>query len=199
MITDSDSSSPQTSKLTGMGTFLTLTTPGNFGTIVYGAKSTKTVTLSNTGNSPVNISGIRTKGPFSQTNSCGSSIAAKSSCQITVQFAPNASGLLAGSVMVNANDPASPIVSYLRGTGQAIKLAPTHLDVRSSGGGHDQQSNDCKSQQSFDRLRLDDGPNHRRRRLRSEQQLPADSGSRRFLHGQRYLHSLTDRNAHGNR
>lgn len=127
VITDSDPSSPQTSKLTGMGTFLTLTTPGNFGNIVYGAKSTKTVTLSNTSNSAVKISGIRTAGPFSQTNSCGSSIAANSSCQITVQFAPNASGILAGSLMVNANDPASPIVSYLRGTGQAIKLSPTTL------------------------------------------------------------------------
>jgi hypothetical protein len=127
VITDSDSSSPQVSKLTGMGTFLTLTTPGNFGTIVYGAKSTKTVTLSNTGNAPVTISAIRTKGPFSQTNSCGSTIAGNSSCQITVQFAPNASGLLAGSLIVNANDPASPITSYLRGTGQAIKLSPMTL------------------------------------------------------------------------
>jgi hypothetical protein len=127
VVTDSDPSSPQASQLTGTGTFMTLTTPGNFGTVVYGAKSTKSVTLSNTSNSALGVSGIRTAGPFTQTNSCGSTLAANSSCQITVRFAPLSSGLLAGSLIVNSSDPAGPAITYLRGTGQAIKLAPTTL------------------------------------------------------------------------
>jgi len=127
VITDSDISSPQVSQLQGTGAFMTLSTPGNFGTVVYGAKSTKVVTLSNTSTSPLTISGVRTAGPFSQTNSCGSTLAAKSSCQVTVQFAPATSGLLAGSLIVSSSDPASPTITYLRGTGQAIKIAPINL------------------------------------------------------------------------
>jgi len=127
VVTDSDPSSPQVTNLTGTGTFVTLTTPGNFGTVVYGAKSTQTVTLSNSGSSPLTISSISTKGQFTQSNSCGSTLAANSNCKITVNFVPTSSGLLAGSLIVNASDAASPLVVYLRGTGQSVRLAPSKL------------------------------------------------------------------------
>jgi hypothetical protein len=35
--------------------------------------------------------------------------------------------LLAGSLIVSSSDPASPTITYLRGTGQAIKIAPINL------------------------------------------------------------------------
>jgi phospholipase C len=127
VVTDSDASSPQVTNLTGTGTFVTLTTPGNFGTVVYGAKSSQVATLSNSGSSPLAISSISTKGQFTQSNSCGSSLAANSSCKITVNFVPSASGLLAGSLVVNASDAASPLVVYLRGTGQSVRLSPSKL------------------------------------------------------------------------
>jgi phospholipase C len=130
-VTDSDSSSPQITNLTGTGTFVSLTTPGNFGTVVYGAKTTQAVTLANTGSSPLTISSISIKGPFTQSNSCGSMLAANSNCKITVNFVPASSGLLAGALIVNASDPATPLAVYLRGTGQAIRLAPSKLTFAS--------------------------------------------------------------------
>jgi len=127
LVTDSDSSSPQVTNLTGTGTFVSLTTPGNFGTVVYGAKTTRAATLANTGSVPLTISSISTTGAFTQSNSCGPSLAANSNCKITVNFVPASSGLLAGSLIVNASDAASPLAVYLRGTGQAIRLAPSTL------------------------------------------------------------------------
>jgi hypothetical protein len=60
--------------------------------------STQTVTVTNSGSSPVTLSSIIVPSGFSQTNTCGTSVAAASTCSATVAFSPQAltpySGLL---------------------------------------------------------------------------------------------------------
>jgi hypothetical protein len=52
------------------------------------------VTLSNTGNAPLLIASIAISGMFTETNNCGRSLAAGSSCTINVVFAPAEGGAL---------------------------------------------------------------------------------------------------------
>jgi phospholipase C len=125
--TDSDASSPQVTNLTGMATAVSLSSLPSFGTVVIGAKSTQTVTLSNTGTSTLNISSITMRGPFTQVNTCGSSLASGANCKITVSFVPTTSGLLYGDVIVASDDAGSPQTVDVQGIGQTIKFAPNKL------------------------------------------------------------------------
>ena len=87
---------------------------------VGAASSAQTVTLSNTGNAALSITGISITGAnpsdFKETNGCGSSIAAGASCTITVTFTPVASGSLSATLTVTATAVADPSVG-LTGTG----------------------------------------------------------------------------------
>jgi phospholipase C len=127
VITDSDTTSPQISNLTGVGTTMALTSTTSFGTIVIGAKSNQTVTLTNTGSAPLTISTIAIRGPFTQTNTCGSSVAAGANCKITVSFVPTISGILYGDLIIFSNDGASPRTVDMQGIGQTIKFMPNKL------------------------------------------------------------------------
>lgn len=63
----------------------------NFGSWGQGVTSTtQTVTLTNNGAAALNISGITASGDFSQTNSCGASLAVQASCSINVSFTATA-------------------------------------------------------------------------------------------------------------
>jgi hypothetical protein len=62
---------------------------------------------------------------FTETNTCGSSLAAGGSCTITVRFAPTATGAIDGSVSIFDNAPLSPQVVGLTGTGVAQETLST--------------------------------------------------------------------------
>src|SRR5207248_820902 len=89
-VTDSASNSPQAASLSGTGTapaasFAPASIP--FGNQPVNTTSpAQAVTLSNTGYAPLTISSIAVTGTnssdFAQTNNCGSSLAANSSCTI---------------------------------------------------------------------------------------------------------------------
>jgi hypothetical protein len=87
---------------------------------VGATSSAQAVTLSNTGNAALSITGISITGAnpsdFKETNGCGSSIAAGASCTITVTFTPVASGSLSATLTVTANAVGDPSVG-LTGTG----------------------------------------------------------------------------------
>ncbi|MEV8511840.1 choice-of-anchor D domain-containing protein [Dactylosporangium sp. NPDC051484] len=87
------------------------------GTVVGSSAATQTVTLSNTGTTAAAVSGIAASGDFSQTNTCGSSIAVGGSCTVTVKFTPAASGARTGSLTVTSNANNSPAVVSLSGSG----------------------------------------------------------------------------------
>jgi hypothetical protein len=88
----------------------------NFGSVATGSKSSaQTVTVSNPTGSAASVSSIAATGDFSQTNTCGSSIAAGGSCTVSVTFAPTATGSRTGTLTVNAGGVTNAV--SLSGTG----------------------------------------------------------------------------------
>jgi len=103
----------------------------NFGSVNVGASnSAATVTLANLGDAPLSLGGVATTGDFSQTNSCGSSVAPAASCTLTVTFSPTASGTRTGTLIVTDNAQGSPHTVNLTGTGVSgawVQLSSTAL------------------------------------------------------------------------
>ena len=90
----------------------------SFGDVASGSTSAaQTVTVSNPGTSAASVSSVSVSGPFSQTNTCGSSIAAGGSCTVSVKFSPTTGGALTGSLTIATSAPGGPITVALSGTG----------------------------------------------------------------------------------
>jgi hypothetical protein len=133
-VTDNASGSPQTMALSGNGIApaaalspVTLTFANQ---LVGTTSAAQSVTLSNPGSAPLNISQIATAGDYTQTNNCGSSLDAGASCTINVSFKPTNTGTRAGTLSVTDNASGSPQKVALTGTGviPAVNLAPTSLN-----------------------------------------------------------------------
>jgi hypothetical protein len=113
----------QTVALSGTGVVSTYTvspTSAAFGNqLVNLASGAKTITVTNTGALTLPITGIAlsTSGsqPFSQTNTCGASVAVGASCTISVVFDPSAAGPSTATLSVNAG--VQPSTINLSGTG----------------------------------------------------------------------------------
>lgn len=83
----------------------------------------ETLTLSNTGNGALNFANVQLSGDFSQTNTCGGSVPAGSSCSVQITFTPTAAGKRTGLVTLTDNAPDSPETVVLSGfSGQAAVL-----------------------------------------------------------------------------
>jgi hypothetical protein len=101
----------------------------NFGSQMVGsATASQTITLSNIGNQALTLSAssFGTSGDFAQSNNCPASLAANTSCTVSVSFLPTQEGLRSGSLAVSAGNNASPNASVsLTGTGVAGTSALT--------------------------------------------------------------------------
>ena len=86
------------------------------------------MTLTNTGLGILGITKVSVTGPFTQTNNCGSQVAAGGSCAFSVKFKPTTSGTLTGAVSIADNASGSPQKITLTGTGTDIQLTPTNLN-----------------------------------------------------------------------
>ena len=86
---------------------------------VGSSSPTQTVSVTNGGGAAAAISSVATTGDFSQTNTCGSSLAPGASCTVSVSFTPTAAGNRTGSLTVASNDPAGPLTVALSGSGAA--------------------------------------------------------------------------------
>jgi hypothetical protein len=88
-----------------------------FGNVQVGTSSaTQAVSVQNQGQSSVTISGVVVTGAFAKvTNTCGSSLAAQTSCAVTVSFAPLGAGPATGSLTVT--DSSGTQSAALSGTG----------------------------------------------------------------------------------
>src|SRR5207249_4233836 len=146
-ITDSATGSPQKISLTGSGVSSGTSTPVAslsptslaFGNQTVGTTSAaRVITLSNTGTASLSISGIAVRGTnsadFIQTHTCGASLAAGTSCTISVTFRPAATGTRSARVSVTDNASGSPQAVALRGSGVSsstsgpvVSLSPTSL------------------------------------------------------------------------
>jgi len=122
-VTDNSTNSPHTVTLTGTGTYVRLTpTSINFGNQPTGTQSLPTqIILNNQGSVAVAISSIAITGAhaadFTQTNTCGTSVAAGASCFINVIFAPSGTGTPTAQVTISDNGGGSPQTVSLTGTG----------------------------------------------------------------------------------
>jgi probable HAF family extracellular repeat protein len=124
-IADDAAGSPQTVLLTGRGTTAQISSSAlNFRTVSIGSTSgPQTVTLTNVGTTAItplaiSIGGIN-KSDFTETHTCGSSLAPAASCAVTVIFKPVAAGSRVASLLFADNAFSSPQSVYLGGSGYA--------------------------------------------------------------------------------
>lgn len=91
------------------------------------ASAAQTVTLANNSSAAISISSVAVSGNFSQSNNCGTSLAADARCTISVTFKPTASGTSTGSLSVTDSARSSAQTISLTGTvtGAASSAAPT--------------------------------------------------------------------------
>jgi hypothetical protein len=121
-ISGTEPGSPQSVELVGtaLGPAASLSpTTLTFASQTVGTSSTaQTATLTNSGNAPLNITGISASAAFAQTNTCGTSLAMGSSCQISVTFSPSAAGNATGNITI-AQSGGGPQTIALSGIGVA--------------------------------------------------------------------------------
>jgi hypothetical protein len=108
-----------------------LTAPAslNFGNQPVNTPSSPlTVTVANFTKSTLTISGISFTGAnaadFSQTNTCGTTLAANATCKITIIFTPTTSGSESATLSIADSDPSSPQTVPLSGTGTGGPATP---------------------------------------------------------------------------
>jgi hypothetical protein len=120
-ISDYANDSPQTVALSGTGAApvvrLSETVLNFGGQAVSTTSSSKSVTLTNSGNATLTNLAINASGDFSQSNNCGASVGASGSCKIDVTFAPTAKGERTGAVTFTDSASGSPQQVALRGSG----------------------------------------------------------------------------------
>ncbi len=127
-VSDNATGSPQKVALTGTATSngvptVTLTpTSLAFGSQAIGTSSPpQPATFTNTGTVTVSITSIAVigtnSGDFTESNTCGTSLAVGASCTISVTFTPTAAGPRAASLSVSDNASGSPQAVGLAGTG----------------------------------------------------------------------------------
>lgn len=135
-LTDNAANSPQIVTLTGTGgvPVVTLSPTGlTFSPQLLNTSSAaQTVMLTNSGNATLTIASIAVNGHFSQTNNCGSNLAAGASCTIGVTFTPTASGTGTGALTLTDSAANSPQTVSLTGTGTDFSVSassPTSVTV----------------------------------------------------------------------
>ncbi|HEX8816654.1 MAG TPA: choice-of-anchor D domain-containing protein [Terriglobales bacterium] len=127
-------SQPVTMPLTGIGTDQTYTVtlvPSSltFPVILVGHTDQESLTLTNTGNQPVTISGISNPpAPFSQQNDCPATLNVGAYCVIEVSFSPTDKGTFNGTISVTDNAVGSPQKSSLSASATAVTFNPTSID-----------------------------------------------------------------------
>ena len=123
---------------TGIGPVASLSPASlTFAALAVGSTSaSQSVTLSNTGNSTLHITSIATAGDFAQTTNCSSTLAANSSCTISVTFKPTAAGTRTGTLTVRDDSTGGSSQSTsLTGTGVdfAVSASPSSATVTAGG------------------------------------------------------------------
>ena len=102
----------------------------NFKKVGIGQTSTPLpVTLTNVGSGTLNLSSVTVSANFQiSNNTCGTTVAAGASCVVSVTLTPAKKGAVKGTLAFADDAPGSPQTVALKGTGQAIALAPTALN-----------------------------------------------------------------------
>ncbi|MGD0360889.1 MAG: choice-of-anchor D domain-containing protein [Bryobacteraceae bacterium] len=125
-VADTDTTSPQTVALSGMGTGIEFSpSPLNFGSVTVGTQATATVTITNVGLHTITFTGAALTGAIPtdfMTNvgepPCGGSLLPAGTCMFTVYFTPSVVGNESATLQLFDNSAASPQGLSLTGTGQ---------------------------------------------------------------------------------
>jgi hypothetical protein len=88
------------------------------------------VTVTNTGNTALTLGGFSTQGDFSESDSCGSTIAVGAACMLTVTFVPTSVGHRTGTLTITDNAGGGTQMVSLEGDGSPVglTLTPAVLD-----------------------------------------------------------------------
>ena len=90
-----------------------------FGTYLVGSSSpVQTVTLSNSGFGPLNITSIVPPTGYKVTNTCGASVAVGASCTLSVTFIPTVNGVQNGNIVITDN--ANPTTQNIAVSGTGV-------------------------------------------------------------------------------
>jgi len=128
-VVDNYSGSPQKVTLTGTGSALSFSSSSLtfLNNIAIGKSASLPITVKNISTAPVSFSNIAIVGNYSQTNTCGTSLAAGATCTITVTFSPLGFGFLYGNLILTDSDPSSPQTFWLKGTGTQVTVSPNGI------------------------------------------------------------------------
>lgn len=88
----------------------------DFGSLVEGSRATRTITLNNTGGTPVHPTDISVAAPFVQSNNCPAALRGGSSCQVFVTYHADAPGNSSSALSVAVQESGSGVSVSLRGT-----------------------------------------------------------------------------------
>jgi len=88
----------------------------------------QTATLTNTGNATFAVSSILASGDFAQTNTCGGSVAAGGSCNISLTFTPTSFLTRTGTLTITDSGANNLQTVALSGTGLGVRLNPASLN-----------------------------------------------------------------------
>ncbi|MEO8500996.1 MAG: choice-of-anchor D domain-containing protein, partial [Vicinamibacteria bacterium] len=119
------SNSPHSIALTGKGVAPVTASPASlsFGGVIIGSTSlTKTITLTNSTSSSVSVIGVSSAGTaaadYAFTSLCGSDLAAKSNCTLSITLTPSATGSRPATIVITTSAANSPHTVSLAGSGQ---------------------------------------------------------------------------------
>lgn len=105
-------------------------------TAMGGSGTVQTIAVSNAGSSPIAFSSLTFTGPnagdFSQTNTCGTTLAADANCTATIQFQPGTAGPETATAFLASSTPDSPQAILLSGTGISASGNGPHAVVSST-------------------------------------------------------------------
>jgi Right handed beta helix region/Abnormal spindle-like microcephaly-assoc'd, ASPM-SPD-2-Hydin len=128
-VADDATGTPQSATLTGTGTggvpsaSLSAASLTFSGQLVGASGTAQAVKLTNGGTAALTISRVTASGDFSQTSTCGSTLAVGANCSISVTFTPSAGGSRTGSLSVSDNASPSTQTVSLTGTGMDFSLS----------------------------------------------------------------------------
>ena len=124
LVTNSSTGDPTlTATLTGTGLDTTATlTPASadFGSVYAGGgtSAAKVFTVTNTSATAITLKSVAIGGNFTDTTTCGATLAAGATCTVSVIFAPLSSGSLTGTLTVSNSTTANPtLTANLTGSG----------------------------------------------------------------------------------
>jgi uncharacterized protein YjdB len=128
--------SPVTASLSGTGINPVALSPSSlsFGSQNIGTTgSGRTIQVTNAQPVPLSINSIQVTGDFEETNTCPATLAANTSCPVTVRFSPTAAGTCNGQLLINDGAVGSPQAAGLTGAGiavlQTIVISPTAATI----------------------------------------------------------------------